>query len=46
MAVALMIASAVISVVFLFDFTRTLLEIQRDQVAVRNRSRDMRGFDV
>ncbi len=34
MAAAMMLASAVISIVFLFDFTRTLAELHRERQAL------------
>lgn len=36
MAVTMMLLSAVISIVFLVDFTKTIRELKREHVAVRD----------
>jgi len=46
MAIAMMIASAVISIVFLIDFTKTIFELQRDRAVLKNVNRDRGGFGV
>ncbi|SIQ08941.1 hypothetical protein SAMN05880582_101683 [Rhizobium sp. RU20A] len=46
MAAAMMLASAVISIVFLFDFTRTLAELHRERRALIRERRDAKGFSV
>ncbi len=35
MAIAMMIASAVISIVFLVDFTKTIFQLQRDRAELK-----------
>jgi len=35
MAIAMMIASAVISIVFLVDFTKTIFQLQRDRADLK-----------
>ena len=46
MAVTMMIISAVISIVFLVDFAKTICELQRDRNAMKAMSRDAGGFSV
>jgi hypothetical protein len=46
MAITMMIISAVISIVFLFDFAKTIFELQRDRSAMKAISRDAGGFSV
>ena len=46
MAVAMMIISAVISIVFLLDFTKTIFELQRDRNAMKAIKGDAGGFSV
>jgi hypothetical protein len=46
MAVFMMIVSAVISIVFLFDFTKTILQLKRDRAAIRDSRRHSEGFQI
>jgi len=46
MAIVMMLVSAVISIVFLVDFTKTILELQRDRIELKNTGRDAGGFGV
>lgn len=46
MAITMMIVSAVISIVFLVDFAKTILELQRDRVAMKDLNRKAGGFSV
>ena len=46
MAITMMIISAVISIVFLVDFAKTIFELQRDRTAMKALSRDAGGFSV
>ncbi|WP_377288967.1 hypothetical protein [Rhizobium sp. SG2393] len=46
MAAAMMLASAVISIVFLFDFTRTLAELHRERQALIRERQSTKGFSV
>jgi hypothetical protein len=41
-----MIISAVISIVFLVDFAKTIFELQRDRSAMKAISREAGGFSV
>ena len=44
MAITMMIISALISIVFLVDFAKTIFELQRDRKAMKAMSRDVCGF--
>jgi hypothetical protein len=44
MAITMMLISALISTVFLIDFTRTILDLQRDRLAMKEMNTG--GFDV
>ncbi|WP_438748540.1 hypothetical protein [Pararhizobium sp. O133] len=46
MAITMMIVSAVISIVFLVDFTKTILQVQRDRAVMKTGTPDTRGFSV
>lgn len=46
MAITMMLMSAVISIVFLVDFAKTIFELQRDRSAMKAMSRDAGGFSV
>ncbi|MDW5313653.1 hypothetical protein [Rhizobium sp. PL01] len=46
MAITMMIISAVISIVFLVDFAKTIFELQRDRSAMKAMSGDAGGFSV
>lgn len=46
MAITMMIISAVISIVFLVDFAKTIFELQRDRSAMKAISSDAGGFSV
>ncbi len=46
MAAAMMLASAVISIVFLFDFTRTLSELHRERRELIRERHKAKGFSV
>ena len=46
MAITMMLISAVISIVFLVDFARTILDLQRDRVAMKDSSRNAGCFSV
>lgn len=46
MAITMMLVSAMISIVFLVDFAKTIFELQRDRVAMRAISRRFGGFHV
>lgn len=46
MAISMMLVSTAISVVFLIDFAQTILDLQRDRVAMKIRSKDTGGFSV
>ncbi len=46
MAITMMIISAVISIVFLVDFAKTILQLQRDRVAMKSSHQDSHGFSV
>ncbi|WP_156383383.1 MULTISPECIES: hypothetical protein [Rhizobium/Agrobacterium group] len=46
MAITMMLMSAVISIVFLVDFAKTIFELQRDRTAMKAMSRDAGGFSV
>lgn len=46
MATTMMVTSAIISIVFLVDFARTILDLQRDRVAMKDSSRNTGGFSV
>jgi hypothetical protein len=46
MAITMMIISAVISIVFLVDFAKTIFELQRDRSAMKAISREAGGFSV
>ncbi|WP_426130324.1 hypothetical protein [Pararhizobium sp. PWRC1-1] len=46
MAITMMIISAVISIVFLVDFAKTIFQLQRDRSAMKAISRDTGGFSV
>jgi hypothetical protein len=46
MAITMMLISAMISIVFLVDFARTILDLQRDRVAMKNSSQNLGGFGV
>ena len=46
MAITMMLISAVISIVFLVDFAKTIFELQRDRSAMKAMSRDAGGFNV
>lgn len=46
MAITMMIISAVISIVFLVDFGKTIFGLQRDRSAMKAMSRDTGGFSV
>jgi hypothetical protein len=46
MAITMMIISAVISIVFLVDFAKTIVELQRDRSAMKAISREAGGFSV
>ncbi len=46
MAIVMMLVSAVISIVFLVDFTKTILELQRDRTTMKDAGRDVGGFGV
>ncbi|MCV9997030.1 hypothetical protein OE766_02075 [Pararhizobium sp. YC-54] len=46
MAIAMMLVSAVITIVFLVDFAKTIFELQRDRVAMKSTSPDAGGFSV
>ncbi|TCM57236.1 hypothetical protein C8J36_10222 [Rhizobium sp. PP-F2F-G48] len=46
MAVVMMIVSAVISIVFLFDFTKTILQLKRDREAIQASRRHSEGFSI
>ncbi|WP_428428708.1 hypothetical protein [Pararhizobium sp.] len=46
MAITMMLISAVISIVFLVDFAKTIFELQRDRSAMKEMSRDAGGFSV
>jgi len=46
MAITMMLMSAVISIVFLVDFAKTIFELQRDRSAMKAISRDAGGFSV
>ena len=46
MAITMMLISAVISIVFLVDFAKTIFELQRDRSAMKAVSRDAGGFSV
>ncbi len=46
MAIVMMLVSAVISIVFLFDFAQTILELKRDRMTMKDTGRDVGGFGV
>ena len=46
MAIIMMLVSAVISIVFLVDFAKTILELQRDRAAMKTITRNTGGFSV
>ncbi|TCP90889.1 hypothetical protein C8J31_101737 [Rhizobium sp. PP-CC-2G-626] len=46
MAVIMMIVSAVISIVFLFDFTKTILQLKRDREAIHASRHHSEGFSI
>jgi hypothetical protein len=46
MAITMMIVSAMISIVFLVDFAKTILQLQRDRTAMKTVNQDTRGFSV
>jgi hypothetical protein len=46
MAIIMMLVSAVISIVFLVDFAKTILELQRDRAAMKAITRNTGGFSV
>ena len=46
MAVTMMLISALISIVFLVDFARTILDLQRDRITMKDHSRNAGGFGV
>ncbi|MBP1856825.1 hypothetical protein [Rhizobium herbae] len=46
MAITMMLISAVISIVFLVDFSKTIFELQRDRNAMKAISQDAGGFPV
>ena len=46
MAIAMMIISTVISIVFLVDFTKTILQLQRDRAGMKDFNSDAGGFSV
>lgn len=46
MAITMMLVSAAISIVFLVDFAKTILELKRDHVAVKDSDRQTGGFGV
>ncbi|HTO31338.1 MAG TPA: hypothetical protein VL202_09195 [Pararhizobium sp.] len=46
MAITMMIVSAVISIVFLVDFGKTILQLQHDRAAMKTSVQDTRGFSV
>ena len=46
MAIIMMLVSTVISIVFLVDFAKTILELQRDRAAMKTIGRDTGGFSV
>ncbi len=46
MAITMMLVSAVISIVFLVDFAKTILQLQRDRAEMKNSASHARGFSV
>lgn len=46
MATTMMLISAIISIVFLVDFARTILDLQRDRLAMKDCRQDTGGFSV
>lgn len=46
MATTMMLISAIISIVFLVDFARTILDLHRDRVAMKGNSQNAGGFGV
>ncbi|WP_275782516.1 hypothetical protein [Pararhizobium gei] len=46
MAITMMLVSAAISIVFLVDFAKTIMELKRDQVAMKKSNRHSDGFKV
>lgn len=46
MAIAMMLISAFISVMFLVDFTKTISELQEDREALKNIKQGINGFPV
>lgn len=46
MAITMMLISAVISIVFLVDFAKTIFELQRDRSAMKTISQAAGGFGV
>ncbi len=46
MAMTLMLFAVFISVTFLIDFTKTVLELRRDRLAMREMRREASGFHV
>lgn len=46
MAIVMMLVSAVISIVFLFDFAKTILELKRDRMSMKHTRQDIGGFSV
>ncbi|WP_156392670.1 hypothetical protein [Rhizobium sp. Root482] len=46
MAIIMMLVSAVISIVFLVDFAKTILELQRDRAVMKTITRNTGGFSV
>ncbi|WP_158515735.1 hypothetical protein [Pararhizobium polonicum] len=46
MAITMMLISAVISIVFLVEFSKSIFELQRDHSAMKTTDRDTGGFSV
>ncbi|CAN7400019.1 hypothetical protein LJR235_002411 [Pararhizobium sp. LjRoot235] len=46
MTITMMLLSAIVSLVFLVDFARTILDLQRDRVAMKDSSQNAGGFSV
>ncbi|MBW9061967.1 hypothetical protein JNB71_01435 [Rhizobium herbae] len=46
MAITMMLIAAVISIVFLVDFARTISDLKRDRVAMKDNNRNPGGFGV
>lgn len=46
MATTMMLLSAIISIMFLVDFARTILDLQRDRFAMRDSGQNAGGFSV